>query len=47
MGSGTEVTKNAGRLILSDDDFATIVFAVEQGPKIYDSLTKSPWASTG
>jgi Ca2+-transporting ATPase len=40
MGSGTEVAKNAGRMILSNDNFATIVYAVEQGRKLYDNLNK-------
>jgi len=40
MGSGTEVAKNAGRMILSDDNFSTIVRAVEQGRKLYDNLSK-------
>ncbi|GAA2019724.1 cation-transporting P-type ATPase [Catenulispora yoronensis] len=40
MGSGTEVAKDAGRMILSDDNFASIVYAVEQGRKIFDNLLK-------
>ena len=40
MGSGNDVAKNAGRMILSDDNFATIVFAVEQGRKLFDNLLK-------
>jgi P-type Ca2+ transporter type 2C len=40
MGSGTDVAKNAGRMILSDDNFATIVRAIGQGRKLYDNLSK-------
>jgi Ca2+-transporting ATPase len=40
MGTGTEVAKNVGRMILSDDNFATIVFAIEQGGGLYDNLMK-------
>jgi Ca2+-transporting ATPase len=40
MGSGTQVAKNAGRMILSDDNFATIMRAVEQGRGVYDNLNK-------
>lgn len=38
--SGTEVAKEAADLILTDDDFATIESAVEEGRGVFDNLTK-------
>ncbi|MEM2522410.1 MAG: cation-translocating P-type ATPase [Candidatus Bathyarchaeia archaeon] len=38
--SGTDVTREASDLILTDDNFATIVKAVEQGRVIYDNIRK-------
>jgi Ca2+-transporting ATPase len=38
MGSGSEVTKQAGRMILTDDNFGTLVHAVEIGRRVYDKI---------
>ncbi|MBD1536885.1 HAD-IC family P-type ATPase [Pseudarthrobacter sp. NKDBFgelt] len=38
--SGTEVAKEASDIVLTDDDFATIEAAVEEGRNVFDNLTK-------
>src|SRR6201993_178544 len=38
MGSGSEVSKQAARMILTDDNFGTLVNAVEIGRKTYDKV---------
>ncbi|MGB9375252.1 MAG: cation-translocating P-type ATPase [Jiangellales bacterium] len=38
MGSGSEVTKQAARMILTDDNFGTLVHAIELGRRVYDKV---------
>ncbi|MCL2535189.1 MAG: cation-transporting P-type ATPase [Nocardiaceae bacterium] len=38
MGSGSEVTKQAGRMILTDDNFGTLITAIQLGRSVYDKI---------
>jgi P-type Ca2+ transporter type 2C len=38
MGSGSEVTKQAARMVLTDDNFGTLVHAVEIGRRVYEKV---------
>lgn len=40
MGSGSDIAKDAGGIVMLDDNFATIVTAISEGRRIYDNIKR-------